>query len=249
VDGRRFDDLTRVLGGAVSRRGLARGVAATAVAGLLTRFGVRPAEAACTKFGKPCGTPGQCCSGACSGGICRCAAGEVVCTGRRGPTCVPACPAGQVLGAGCRCYCEGSGELPVHGICGCLATGETCTKDTHCCSGVCSDYSGTCADGCLPNGVQCLESGDCCSGFCDGTDCCQPDGPCGADFECCTNLCLAGTCCTLKKGGAPCSADTECCSGACQAGACCLLFPLGHACVVGTQCCSGSCNAGSCGPV
>ena len=69
----RFDNLTRVLGKATSRRSVFKGLVAAAVGGVLTRGGSKDADArarvrmACARLGQPCasgtGTPANqvCC--------------------------------------------------------------------------------------------------------------------------------------------------------------------------------------------
>jgi hypothetical protein len=116
MDGRRFDELARGMA-APSRRGVLRGAGVAAVGGVLARLGLREAAAACKRYGRPCSSGAQCCSGTCTGGICRCGAGQVTCQAAGGTTCVDACPGGQVLAAGCQCVCESNGHPPVEGSC------------------------------------------------------------------------------------------------------------------------------------
>jgi hypothetical protein len=116
MDGRRFDELARGLAGP-SRRGLLRGFGAAAIGGVLARIGLQEAAAACKKYGRPCSSSTQCCSGTCTGGICRCGPEQVTCNASGGPVCVSICPDGQVMAANCTCVCEATGHPPVDGAC------------------------------------------------------------------------------------------------------------------------------------
>jgi hypothetical protein len=142
MDGKRFDDLVRAFAG--SRRSLIRGVAAAVAAVGAGRL--HEAEARCKRFGRPCGTPSECCSGVCEG-VCKCELGTGPCVNQRGKTvCVAPCPPDQHLGSSCRCLCDIDGRPPRDGICPCKAAGEESSADGECCSGACDEYAGTCLD-------------------------------------------------------------------------------------------------------
>ncbi len=232
MDGPRFDDLTRALGAASSRRTLLRATV-TAAIGVLGLRRVETAHAqACVALGARCGPTNQCCSGECHGRKCRCRPNQQECGG----ACFDPCPAGNVRDATCACACPG-GTVSCAGECRGPGTFEDDVQNcgacgNHCPAGACE--RATCLDGecgvevdpalvdtaCTP-GDLCFENGVCgADGDCVGTpkDCgncriCQggqcfprPDGsPClGGAFRCCGGFCIE-----------PCGIDQECCGGAC----------------------------------
>lgn len=183
MDGRRFDEFTRSLAGRATRRRLLGGAAAGALGGLLTRLGARETAAACTRFGLSCTGAVACCNGAaCLNGVCRCPAGTAMCNTLTGPSCVPACPADQVMGAGCRCLCATSGRPPG-------PTGCACPTGLERCNGKCVDprtaYQSDPAN-CGGCGIDCGPCRTCdnrvCSAIADGTPCATGQ------------VCHAGTC-------------------------------------------------------
>jgi hypothetical protein len=127
----RFDDLTKALATATSRRQALKTIAATTLAGLLGLGGIGTAFAKpkCKPNGHGCGTNKQCCSGycdpttslcACQPGTCNdtcpCPSGQNCCNG----TCSE-CPCGQVkLSNGtCATPCDPNNPESCGG-CGCL---------------------------------------------------------------------------------------------------------------------------------
>jgi hypothetical protein len=163
MDGARFDAWVRSWA-MPSRRGLLRLVAASALAGLLSRRDVENAAAKCVKPGKKCkkknGQKKKCCGGAkCKGKKCTCTIGGVGC-GKAccvpGQLCVvtdgvPGCSNGAIP-VGNLCDAAQPGAC-TSGVCGCTCNGETCICRT--------------AD-CLAPGADCEATGTdgCCQGFC-----------------------------------------------------------------------------------
>src|SRR5829696_5237396 len=142
MDPRRFDELTRAMAGATTRRSVLRGVAA-GVAGALA--GIRPGLAAkpnrsCVPGGGSCDADTPCCRGAvCAGGICCpearacggtcCSAGSKCVDGACSGPGPGACPAGSVrVGPNCL-----------------LLAGQPCGQGAACQTGFCTD--GVCCDG------------------------------------------------------------------------------------------------------
>ncbi len=70
MDSQRFDDLSRTLATARSRRGALKTLAGGALGGLLGLVGVREAAAACRAPKKPCEKGRQCCTKRCKRGKC-----------------------------------------------------------------------------------------------------------------------------------------------------------------------------------
>src|SRR5436305_4494913 len=134
----RFDELTKGLAAATSRRQALKTIAATTVGSILGLTGLRTAFAKpqCKPNGHGCGTNKQCCSGycdpttslcACQPGTCTdtcpCPSGQNCCNG----TCSD-CPCGQVK------LCDGSCATP------CSDPGGSCSGS--CGSGLCGPHLG-----------------------------------------------------------------------------------------------------------
>jgi len=221
MNGRRFDEFSKALGSAGSRRGFFR-VLAGGVAGLL---GVRPASAgvaACgTQAGQPC-CPNNTCSGSglsCLGGTCY----ALPCGGTNQPCC-----------SNITCFGGLSCNFAT-GTCGsatpCGASGEPC-----CSGGICN-----------PNlSLVCL--GGTCQPPCGGSNqpCCTAVGvaPCSSS----TLACIGGTCLAAGSfscgiSGKPCCGNNTCFGGlTCNfaTGICGSAPPCGAS---GEPCCSGGiCN-------
>jgi hypothetical protein len=233
MDGPRFDDLTRVLGAAGSRRAVLRAVAVAA----LSAVGLRRVEAAnaqaCLALGAGCRPNDACCSGECHARKCRCRPNQQRC----GDACFDPCPAGLVRDATCACVCPGD-TVPCDGACRGLGTFEEDVLNCGACGNRCPAgpcHRATCSDGecglevdpalvgspCVPDD-PCVENAVCgaadgvCAGapkdcgdcrICQGGQCFpRPDGsPClGGAFRCCGGVCIE-----------PCGPDQECCGGAC----------------------------------
>ena len=83
-----FDELTKRLAQSVTRRSALKqfGIGLASIA--LASFGLanRAEAGACAKYLQPCATNSDCCSGHCSGGVCRCVRHKD-CKGTGHPTC------------------------------------------------------------------------------------------------------------------------------------------------------------------
>jgi hypothetical protein len=152
----RFDHVTKLVSTSTTRRGLFKGVAAVALAGLVARVrgsGEAAARArvkmACARLGQPChtvaGTPGnQVC---CPHLVCDT---DLTCCTPAGESCVDdadCCGDGAVV---CRPNPAGLGGR-------CLAPGElgaACLSDSDCASTTCDGYTATCVAGPCYAGVD-----------------------------------------------------------------------------------------------
>jgi hypothetical protein len=193
MDGRRFDDLTRLFGHGTTRRRVvaaALGLAAIAVDG-----GVASARrATCRQFGAACTRGAQCCSGRCDTrrqaprnlrNRCACAVGEARCNG----ACIDTTSNVDNCG-GCGEVCD-SLEICVSGAC-------VCDSGLTACDGVCVDLE-TDADRCGDCGAACdtVDGEVCCDGSC--VDLMTDPDHCGAcdAIPCATlsgEICEAGVC-------------------------------------------------------
>jgi hypothetical protein len=63
LDAKRFDSLTRTLGEATSRRGIAKTLAGATLAALAAPLGIKEAAADCSGEGGSCKKKNKCCSG------------------------------------------------------------------------------------------------------------------------------------------------------------------------------------------
>ncbi len=192
-----FDDLTKALATATSRRQALKAIAAT-VGGLLGLGGVGTALANCKPNGIGCNIGSQCCSGACCHGTCT-NLGTTSNCGSCGNTC-------------------GANQVCQNGTCvtPCTTSGGTCGGDTECCSGTC------CQGTCCGSGQVCLSNGSCatpcsdqavpCSGSC-GQGVCLVDSSdvaiycrgSGAFISDCTtdSTCPKGYFCSIGGGCVP----------------------------------------------
>ena len=227
MDGKRFDDLTRLFGLGTTRRRVvaaALGLAAIAVDG-----GVASARrSTCRRFGTSCTRGAQCCSGNCNTSRqsprhlrnrCACAVGEARCNG----ACVDTISNVVNCGA-CDVECA-TERICASGFCVC---GGTTTS----CNGACidtdtdEDNCGACGETCAVNGEICV-SGACvcdsglilCDGVCIDTD--TDDANCGACGETCETLngeiCEAGTCAlSCAEVFEACVIDSDCCDSVVQ---------------------------------
>jgi hypothetical protein len=96
MDDRAFEELTRRVGQARSRRGMLQAAAAGLSAPVLAGFGVQYAAAQdvageafgfCRVGGFPCGRDQQCCTSRCRNGVCGCAKKGKPCINRVGVNC------------------------------------------------------------------------------------------------------------------------------------------------------------------
>jgi hypothetical protein len=245
----RFDDLTRVLGRASTRRGVFKGLIAAAVGGVLARAGGGDAAArarvkmACSRLRQPCstakGTPGSliCCPHL------ACDSDHTCCT----PTNVSCLDDGQCCaGDICRPNPHGLGNR-------CLppgAVGAQCVEDTDCAGGLACDPTGVCLS---VLGNPCHSDDDCGSGFCDPYTlvcvACQTAGvTCIANSDCCSGICddYIGACASgCLVDGAGCAESSDCCSGYCDPySQTCTQHctATGYICSANAECCSAICD-------
>ena len=134
MDRLRIDDVARLMGGATSRRGALRLIAAAAVGTALGIPRARDAAAVCRPEGSPCRRPDQCCSGACRGRdgakTCRSTRYQGICTIDSGSS--QQCDDGSQPD---NCLCEitlrGTAFCAENGIFY-LPDGAACTSDAQC---------------------------------------------------------------------------------------------------------------------
>ena len=81
MDGPRFDQITKTLAGAVSRRDALRATACGAFGATLVGLGLREAGAACAHLEKRCRRNSDCCSKNCTDRRCGCRRGATTCAG------------------------------------------------------------------------------------------------------------------------------------------------------------------------
>ncbi|MFO0595303.1 MAG: hypothetical protein U0228_08365 [Myxococcaceae bacterium] len=213
----------------------------------------------CKSLGDACGSPGECCSLTCVGGVC----GDAM----SGGACDPAGAPCTTASACCTARCE---PVPnsTQRACqlACFGDGAPCTRALECCSLGCNN--GVCGGGlCKVSGENCAANVDCCSHRCDQGKCtvnvtnCRPTGETctsGGGTTCCAACdvgiqpkprCTFGAD-TCRGTGAACTVDGgagDCCRGQCRAGTC--VTPCaspGQACGATSPCCAGTCNAGTC---
>lgn len=252
MDGHQFDTLTRRLARGASRRQVLKGLAGAAFGGTLLATGTLHPRAVgavdCAGPGDSCSADSDCCQGSCSDqGVCYCEdpsrpiIGCSCDTGTEdacGDSTVQCCATGNIPGGPGICTSSSVGCNPTGQ---CADPGDSCSADSDCCQGSCSDQ-GVC--------------------FCDdpsrpiiGCSCSTgTENPCGDS----TVLCCAtgntpggpGVCTSSSVGcnpagecafaGDPCSADSDCCEGSCsQDGVCFCEDPdrpaLGCGCNSGTE--------------
>ena len=217
MDGRRFDDLTRVLGGGTSRRRVLAGLAGAAL-GLVGRGRARAdiSIGGIDWTGRYCGgfaaipCPGGYVCVDDAGDDCDPAAGGADCAG----VCVPSGPeddpcAAVRCAAGFTCCAECGGTCePIQPTVGCEAI--LCIEGTRCCE-ICG--RGTCVAADTP----------CPLAFCAGEPCSQVT--CGPGEFCCNYSCstcvpFGGACTEEFCGGEPCGnvlcpAGEVCCNASC----------------------------------
>ena len=165
----RFDDLTKQLTGASSRRGILKGTVALAIGGLATRFGAQRADArarihiACAREGRQCSTePG-------AGGALTCCP-HLVCDeftgvcGQPTQTCAPGTPIDQ-------CGPDVMANCGPEGVCGTVINVD----------GGCACIERTCTE------IPCTSGADCKGGLCVQVPTC-----CGESVSFCANPCGDG---------------------------------------------------------
>jgi len=224
MDADRFDEMTRRLTAAGTRRRLLRDLAGAVLGGVLGQVGwAVPAAAApggagpaaqggrCARLNQRCG-PGngkdgkdrdaRCCRGlACKGGRCRCKNGGKPCGKRcapKGGCCNDAgCSPQQRCQAG-RCVCRAAGAAPCGPLC--LPAG-TCCSDADCRGGKrCPEPGDVC---------RCSDEERECEGACIPLSACCRDTDCPDDRECVGGVCrcdggrieIGGKCADPCQGG------------------------------------------------
>ena len=217
MDGKRFDEMTRLFGRGTTRRSVV--AAALGLAAIAADGGVASARrSTCRQFGTGCTRGAQCCSGNCNTSRqsprhlrnrCACAVGEARCNG----ACVDTTSNVDNCG-GCGEVCN-SLEICASGAC-------VCDSGLTACDGVCIDTDtdenncGSCDETCdTVNGEECHEGG-CCGAI---------HAACATDTDCCdiaTVQCISFFSVNLckKRQGQPCTTDDECFNDQCQAGVC-----------------------------
>jgi len=198
MESSKFDQFTKAIATATSRRQALKTIGATVVGGILGLGGVGTALAKCKGIGDKCSQSKECCLGFCDPNTftCSCPLGTVLCNG----SCVStSCSGGQTFDSTtCQCMCSG----------GLTACGGTCTD-----TGSDPNNCGTCGHHCPPD-AACVNGTCVCSlGFtqCDGicTDVLTDSNNCGACGHVCpSNLACANgkcsTCLTLTCFGVCC---------------------------------------------
>lgn len=240
MDGRRFDEMTRVLAAGASRRRVLAGLAAGAL-GVLTGGRARAQEDASACAAVLCLEGTQCCN------VC----GEGQCVPIGEP-----CPEEQCGGEPCNAVVCGAGEFCCNESCSiCAPIGGACTQQF--CGGSCAAPGQPCdaaPEGCCTD-LICGEDGLCAAGVVG-----PPPTTCGSDADCAAGItdpctvatCDAGTCLVAIVDCAPgfvCCGNGECCpeevcgaeGTACGAGL--------ASCCAGTTCADGICAAGEPEPV
>lgn len=119
----------------------------------------------------------------------------------------------------------------------CVNAGALCSRDmgAACCTGVCGE-DGRCPEPnplCRSAGEACTSGIQCCTnvclnGTCGGSQCLDIGGSCSVNEQCCTKTCTNGTCAQIPS-------DT---TSACKV--------VGQACGADGDCCSTNCQAGIC---
>ena len=188
MESSRFDQLTKALATATSRRQALKAIGAT-MGGILGLSGTGIAFAKCKGIGVKCSQSKECCLGFCDPNTftCTCPLGTVLCNG----SCVSTiCPDGQTFDSNtCQCTCSG-GLTACGGTCtdtsndpnNCGSCGHHCPPDAACVNGTCVCSLGT---------TQC-------DGIC--TDLLIDNNNCGS----CGHVCAAGSVC--ENGTCTCSA-------------------------------------------
>jgi hypothetical protein len=188
MDRRRFDDMTRVLGGRIGRRAALRGLAAALLGGAVAVPAVAQAanrSRTCRWAGQACLQHGQCCSQQCDTARttprarrnrCVCPEGLATCGGH----CVGVDSDTTHCG-GCFQRCGRGADVCVNGQCQC-GDGEIC--------------DGPLVDRCIDGACVCGKGGDACdadradqcaNGFCR----CGDGPPCDDDRSCVDGTCFA----------------------------------------------------------
>jgi hypothetical protein len=218
MDSSRFDELTKALATATSRRQALKTIAATTLGSILGLGGIGTALASnmtCAQwcqavFGENTPADEQCAGDAAHHtGLCY--------------SCGPASPGGGVAPSSICCPRTSSGYCTSYSSATCCGSSATCL------GGSCCANANVCGTVCLSapcNSSQC-ETCDSSSGTCVGC----PSG----------HTCQNGTCCTNTYG--TCSGNGDCCSGTCCQGTCC---GSGQVCLSNGSCATPNCSVFNC---
>jgi hypothetical protein len=154
MDSASFDDLTKALATATSRRQALKTIVATTLGGLLGLGGIDAAFAAkkCRGLGSKCSHGDQCCSNYCANNVCTCSPGQTNCNGtcvdlqtnnNNCGTCGNVCPSGATCSGG-QCLCP-PGLTNCNGTCVDLQTDQNnCGFCGNMCTGVEECFEGFC---------------------------------------------------------------------------------------------------------
>jgi hypothetical protein len=194
------------------------------------------------------------------------------------------CPAGATPApAGATPAARNAALQPPCGDCSCRAAqcvsaGSPCGTDHDCCDGSCIDTAGgkvcdcigdrdctmrggscgcnpeqicTCrvAPACLPLGATCAHDQDCCHGGCDcATGACQCacldiDASCGANGDCCSGVCGSPVGSAAEGSVFALTCRSATCHKPIQSN---QPDQLDHSCKVDSDCCEGICGGGTC---
>jgi hypothetical protein len=212
-----------------------------------------PGGPQCRPFATSCTTGPECCSGACSSGLCDCSATSGAACAGDGECCPGLRCAGGSCAIGCRAQgapCSYGGDcctmrcLPGH-VCGppCTGPGGACTASDQCCT-----YLG-CPGGSVGSPATCSFACKDSSAF---LEACAGDGECCSGYHCRAGYCQAGTCGAESDY---CLSDADCCTSATPRLHCegstnrCACGALAASCVDGADCCGGlECRSGQCHP-
>lgn len=200
MDGKRFDDISRLLGARTGRRAAIGGLVA-ALLGSATRSGADaalPQRATCRPLTASCLRNAQCCSGACDTrrtaprkqrNRCICPGGQTNCGG----SCVDTTSSMTRCGA-CDTACDTErADACVSGVCTCGGD-PACTGTDLCVDGICeTPPEPECSAGNWI-GEPCTYATDCCSLTCTDGFCAQPTTDCagftGSAFDPSASFCV-----------------------------------------------------------
>lgn len=268
MDEHRFDNLTRSLGRAGSRRSVLKVLASGMTGGLLALVGRQQSDAfICRQTGVLCGKDAQCCSGLCDDTThrCLCPSGTVDCEG----TCQECCTADDCSEQTCMTVACDSGSCAYSPIPGCCTSDDQCDDENPCTTDTCDQASNTCTHTAVGDNTKCGETGVCCHGTCtDATaspNCGSCGATCGAGEICMTckgdnpipfrpvAVCAVQSCpaTTIDCGGAWCANSDSICGYVCvltaeNQVACAYGYPDFHSCQLDSDCNTGSVCAQFC---
>jgi hypothetical protein len=199
MESQRFEELTRGLAAARSRRDVVKTFFGALLAGGAVAAQRGPALAQ-----DPCTTDDDCETGICCAGFCR----DIEC-------CIDDADPNARCPEGTSCFEGLCDPIEEPGAC---ATDEECAEGEICCAGFCRAIE-CCIDEDDPN-ARCPEGTSCFEGICDpidGPPPCSTDDECGAGEICCVGGCLAIECCPDDADpNARCPEGTTCFEGVCD---------------------------------